>query len=57
MNINYSTFTENGHVACGVCSVDENQYLTKMVERTRIEKRGAKFKSGANTASIQGKAK
>ena len=35
-----NTLTENGHVARGVCSVDENNYLTKVVERTRIEREG-----------------
>ena len=40
-----NTLTENGHVARGVCSVDENHYLTKVVERTRIERQdgGAAF--------------
>lgn len=33
------TVTENGSVARGICSV-ENGYLTDVVERTRIEKRG-----------------
>ena len=36
----YNTLTENGHVARGVCSVDENGKLTDIVERTRIEKKG-----------------
>ncbi len=36
----YNTLTENGHVARGVCSTDENNKLTDIVERTRIEKRG-----------------
>ena len=35
-----NTVTENGYVARGVCSV-ENGLLTDVVERTRIEKRGA----------------
>lgn len=35
-----NTVTENGHVARGVCTVDENDYLVKVEERTRIEKRG-----------------
>lgn len=40
-----NTLTENGHVARGVCSIDENGKLTGIVERTRIEKReeGAAF--------------
>ena len=33
-----NTITENGHVARGICTVDENGYLEKVVERTRIEK-------------------
>ena len=35
-----NTVTENGHVARGVCTLDENAYLVKVEERTRIEKRG-----------------
>ena len=35
-----NTITENGHVSRGVCQVDENHYLTKITERTRIEKKG-----------------
>lgn len=31
------TVTENGHVARGVCEVDENGLLTDITERTRIE--------------------
>ena len=34
-----NTLTENGHVARGVCSVDERGHLVKVEERTRIEKR------------------
>ena len=34
-----NTVTEHGHVARGVCS-SENGYLTSIVERTHIEKRG-----------------
>ncbi len=33
-----NTVTENGSVARGVCSMDENRYLTNIVERLRIEK-------------------
>ena len=33
-----NTVTDNGSVARGVCNVDENGYLTHIVERTRIEK-------------------
>lgn len=34
-----NTITENGYVSRGVCTTDENDYLQKVVERTRIEKR------------------
>ncbi len=34
-----NTVTDNGHVARGICTIDENGYLEKVVERTRIEKR------------------
>ena len=34
-----NTITENGYVSRGVCTTDENHYLQKVVERTRIEKR------------------
>lgn len=36
-----NTITENGSVARGICHVDQNNYLTDVVERTRIEKRGS----------------
>ena len=32
------TLSENGTVSRGVCTVDENRYLTSMVERTKIER-------------------
>ncbi|MBQ4641519.1 MAG: nucleotidyltransferase [Oscillospiraceae bacterium] len=32
------TVTDNGSVARGICTTDENEYLTNVVERTRIEK-------------------
>lgn len=38
----YNTLTENGHVARGVCSLDENNKLITIHERTRIEKHGEK---------------
>ena len=34
-----NTVTENGHVARGVCEIDENGYLKQVTERTKIEKR------------------
>ena len=36
----HNTLTENGHVARGVCVVDEEKKLVKINERTRIEKHG-----------------
>lgn len=38
----YNTLTENGHVARGICSTDENRKLLDIHERTRIEKHGAR---------------
>ena len=35
-----STITEHGSVARGVCEEDENHYLTRVTERTCIEKAG-----------------
>ena len=32
------TLSENGTVSRGVCTVDENRFLTSMVERTKIER-------------------
>ena len=34
----YNTLTENGHVARGICTIDEKQRLLGIHERTRIEK-------------------
>ena len=34
-----NTITENGYVARGICLVDEEDHLTEITERTRIEKR------------------
>ena len=34
-----NTLTDNGHVARGVCEIDENHMLVTINERTRIEKR------------------
>ena len=36
-----NTLSEHGHVARGVCEVDKNGLLTRVVERTNIEKMGA----------------
>ena len=35
-----NTLTESGSVSRGVCTIEETGYLTDVVERTRIEKRG-----------------
>ena len=37
-----NTLTENGHVARGVCRIDENGHLVEIHERTRIERHGDK---------------
>ena len=36
-----NTVTEHGYVARGVCEEDENHYLIRVTERTRIEKYGS----------------
>jgi len=36
-----NTITENGHVARGICQVDQDGNLTEITERTRIEKKGS----------------
>lgn len=38
----YNTLTENGHVARGVCTTDQQGKLVTIHERTRIEKHGEK---------------
>jgi len=35
-----NTLSEHGHVARGICEADDNRYLQKVVERTKILKRG-----------------
>lgn len=37
-----NTLTENGHVSRGVCETDENGYLTRVTERTKIQRNGNK---------------
>lgn len=37
-----NTLTENGHVSRGVCETDANGYLTKVTERTKIQRNGEK---------------
>ena len=53
-----NTVTEHGHVARGVCEEDENHYLTRVTERTHIEKDGedARFTEdgGASWTPISG---
>lgn len=39
-----NTLTEHGHVARGICSVDEAGYLTGVVERTQIQRFGETIK-------------
>ncbi len=48
----YNTLTENGHVARGVCTIDEAGKLVDIHERTRIEKHGdlAEFTEDGGTA-------
>lgn len=35
-----NTLTDNGHVSRGVCETDGNGYLTRVTERTKIQKNG-----------------
>lgn len=35
-----NTITENGHVSRGVCETDNNGFLTKVTERTKIQRNG-----------------
>jgi hypothetical protein len=46
-----NTLTENGHVARGVCAMDEHGFLTDICERTRIEKKndGAAYTEDGST--------
>ena len=46
-----NTVTDHGSVARGVCSVDENGYLTQVVERTKIEK----YEGGIHFTTDDGK--
>lgn len=43
-----NTVTDYGHVARGICSVDKGGHLTRIVERTRIEKRGESIRFTEN---------
>lgn len=38
-----NTITENGHVSRGVCTVSKDRFLTDIVERTKIMRRGDKI--------------
>ncbi len=54
-----NTVTENGHVARGICQ-EENGFLTDVIERTHIEKRGedaAFTEDGENFTDISGAVK
>jgi hypothetical protein len=46
-----NTLTEHGHVARGVCSVDENGFLVEIHERTRVQQFGqvAKYSEDGET--------
>lgn len=46
-----NTITENGHVARGVCEVDEDSRLTGLTERTRIERHGEHIEYEAEDGS------
>ncbi|MEF9865359.1 MAG: sugar phosphate nucleotidyltransferase [Oscillospiraceae bacterium] len=54
-----NTVTENGHVARGVCEENSEQYLTRVTERTHIEKTesGARYTEddGATWTELGGK--
>ncbi|MEG1366475.1 MAG: sugar phosphate nucleotidyltransferase [Oscillospiraceae bacterium] len=54
-----NTVTENGHVARGVCEENSAQYLTRVTERTHIEKteNGARYTEddGATWTELDGK--
>ncbi len=51
-----NTLSEHGHVARGVCEVDAKGLLTRVVERTHIEKTdtGARFADGNGWRSLTG---
>ena len=53
------TLTDHGHVARGVCELDENDYLVNITERTQIEKKSngsAYTEDGTTWVSIPEKA-
>ena len=53
------TLTDHGHVARGVCELDENNYLVNITERTQIEKKSngsAYTEDGTTWVSIPDKA-
>lgn len=53
-----NALTDHGHVARGVCTVDENGYLDSIHERTRIEKRDGCIQyteDGAHWITLPGK--
>jgi len=38
-----NTLTDNGHVSRGICTVSEDDHLTGIIERTKVEKRDGKI--------------
>ena len=48
-----NTLTENGSVSRGQCSVDESGYLTGVVERTAIERKGDKVYYTENGEDVE----
>ena len=48
-----NTLTENGSVSRGQCSVDENGFLTGVVERTAIERKGDKVCYTENGCDVE----
>ncbi len=48
-----NTLTENGSVSRGQCSVDESGYLTGVVERTAIERKGEKVYYTENGEDVE----
>ena len=47
-----NTLTENGYVSRGVCETDDNGYLTKVTEHTKIEKAGEDAESFMEDKSV-----
>lgn len=49
-----NTLSENGTVSRGVCSIDENNKLTNIVERLKIDRRGYTEDGGATFTPLDG---